>query len=148
MPTTKIKKLRLTNKERKTLKALTKTGTIKARKLNRCRILLFASEGKSQYEIANILKMSRTTVNETCKRYIQGGLDNALNEKPRSGAPNIFSGRQKAKITALACTAAPQGAARWSLRLLADKAVELKIVKTISYKTVGEHLKKTNLNLT
>lgn len=146
--TTKIKKLKLTKKEQKTLKALTKSGTIKARKVNRCRILLLASEGKSQYEIADILKMSRTTINETCKRYIQGGLNNALNEKPRPGAPNIFSGRQQAKITALACSKAPQGYARWSLRLLADKAVELKIVETISYKTVGEYLKKTNLNRT
>jgi len=140
--TTKIKELKLTNKELKTLKALTKSGTIKVRKVNRCRILLLANERKSQYKIADILKMSRTTINETCKRYVQGGLDNALNERPRSGAPNIFSGKQQAKITALACTTPPEGAGRWSLRLLADKAVELKIVEDISYETVGVMLKK------
>jgi len=146
--TTKIKELKLTNKELKTLKALTKSGIIKARKVNRCRILLLANERKSQYEIADILKMSRTTINETCKRYVQGGLDNALNERPRSGAPNIFSGTQQAKITALACSTPPEGAGRWSLRLLADKAVELKIVEDISYETVGVMLKKTNLSRT
>ena len=139
----KAKGLKITVKE---LKELTKKGTIKARKLNRCRILLLASEGKSQYEIAKILQISRATVNEISKCYVEGGLEKALNEKARAGAPNIFSGKQKAKITALACLTAPKGAARWSLRLLADKAVELKIVETISYKTIGEHLKKTNLN--
>lgn len=144
----KIKQLKLTKKEQKQLEALTKSGTIKARKQNRCRILLLSVEGKSQYEIAEILKMSRTTVNETCKRYVQGGLDNALNEKPRPGAPTIFSGKQKAKITALACSEAPPGSARWSLRLLADKAVELKIVNEISYVHVRNILKKTNLNRT
>lgn len=145
---TKIKKLNLKSKDQKKLKKLTKSGTLKARKFNRCRILLQAAEGKSQYEIANILKMSRATVNETCKRYVQSGLDNALNEKPRSGAPNIFSGKQKVKITALACSTPPEGSCRWSLRLLADKAIELKMVDAISHETVGVILKKTNLNRT
>jgi putative transposase len=144
--TRKIKKLKLKGKDQKRLKELTKSGTMKARKLNRCRILVMSSEGQSQYEIAKILKMSRTTVNEICKRYVQGGLDNALNEKPRTGAPTIFSGKQKAKITALACSKAPKGAARWSLRLLADKAVELKIVEDISHVNVRNILKKTNSN--
>lgn len=145
---TKVKRLKLKDKDQKRLKKLTKTGTLKARKLNRCRILMQAFEGKSQYEIADILKMSRTTVNETCKRYVEGGLDNALNEKPRPGAPSIFSGKQKAKITALACSTPPEGNGRWSLRLLADKAVELKIVEHISHETVGDVLKKTHLNHT
>lgn len=137
-------RIRLKSKDYKELKGLTQSGTIKARKLNRCRILLLAAEGKSQYQIAEILKMSKSTVNQICKRYVKGGLDNALNERPRPGAPTIFNGKQKAKITALACSTPPKGAARWSLRLLADKAVELKIVKDISYVTVGQFLKKTN----
>ena len=144
----KIKKLNLKNKDQKKLKELTKSGTLKARKFTRCRILLQSAEGKTQYEIADILKISRTTVNETCKRYVQGGLDNALNEKPRPGAPNIFSGKQKVKITALACSTPPAGSCRWSLRLLADKAIELKMVDAISHETVGVILKKTNLNRT
>jgi len=142
----KVKVLKLNPEDQKELQQLTKSGTIKSRKLNRCRILLLAAQGKSKREIAGILSMSSTTVVKTCKRYVEGGLGNALNERPRPGAPSIFSGKQKAKITALACSNSPQGAGRWSLRLLADKAIELKIVETISYDTVRLILKKTNSN--
>ena len=141
-------KVKLIKKEQKELKILTQSGTIKARKQNRCRILLLMTEGKSQYAIADILKMSRTTVNEICQRYIKGGLENALNEKPRSGAPSIFNGKQKVKITALACSKAPEGKSQWSLRLLSDKAVELKIVDNISHMEISRILKKTKLNHT
>lgn len=144
----KVKVLKLRSKDQIELKKLTKSGTLKSRKLNRCRILLLATQEKSKKAIAEILNMSQVTVIETCKRYKEGGLSNALNEKPRPGAPSIFSGKQKAKITALACSTAPRGSARWSLRLLADKAVELKIVENISYWSIREVLKKTNSNLT
>ena len=144
----KAKGLKIKLKDQKRLRKITKSGTIKARKLNRTRILLLASDGKSQYEIADTLKMSRTTVNEICQRYEQGGLDNALNEKPRPGAPSIFSGKQKVKITALACSKAPEGKSQWSLRLLSDKAVELKIVDDISHMEISRILKKTKLNHT
>ena len=144
----KVKILKLKPKDKKELNKLTKSGTLKSRKLNRCRILLLSTQGKPRTEIAKILGMSATTVNEICKRYVEGGLENALNEKPRPGAPDIFSGKQKAKITALACTTPPQGAARWSLRLLSDKAVELNMVECISHEKVGQILKKTNLNRT
>ncbi|MFH1440634.1 MAG: helix-turn-helix domain-containing protein [Candidatus Omnitrophota bacterium] len=144
----KVKVLKLNPKDQKKLKELTRSGTLKSRKLNRCRILLLSAEKKTKKEIAKILNMSPVTVIETCKRYREGDLNTALNEKPRPGAPGIFNGKQKAKITALACTKAPKGAARWSLRLLADKAIELKIVEDISYETVGVILKKTNLSLT
>ncbi len=144
----KVKVLRLELKDRKRLEKLTRSGTLKSRKLNRCRILLLASRGRRKKEIAEILSMSPVTVIEICKRYRTGGIDNALNEKPRPGAPAIFSGKDKAKITALACSKVPGGTARWSLRLLADKAVELRLVKNISHETVGVILKKTNLSLT
>jgi len=144
----KVKVLKLEPKDQKELKKLTKSGALKSRKLNRCRILLLAAQGKSKKAIAEILNMSQVTVIETCKRYKEGGLSNSLNEKPRPGAPSIFSGKQKAKITALACSTAPKGSARWSLRLLADKAVELKIVENISHWSIREVLKKTNSNLT
>jgi transposase len=142
----KVKVLRLKVKDQKELRKLTKSGTIKSRKLNRCRILLLAAQGKAKEEIAEILSMSASTVFNICSRYVKGGLENALNERPRPGAPSIFSGKQKAKITALACSSTPEGASRWSLRLLADKAVELKIVKNISHVKVRDILKKTNSN--
>jgi putative transposase len=67
-----------------------------------------------------------------------------LNEKPRPGAPSIFTNRDKAKITALACSNPPEGNSRWTLRLLADRAVELSLVDDISHVTVYEILKKTS----
>ena len=90
--------------------------------------------------------MSPVTVIKIIKRYREGDIDNALNEKQRPGAPRTFDGKAKAKITALACSTPPEGTARWSLRLLADKAVELNIVEDISYWSIREILKKTNLN--
>ncbi len=144
----RVKKLKLTKKDQKELQKLSRNGTLKARKLNRCRILLLKAQGKSQVEIAKLLKMSPVTVNAICQRYENEGLDGALNERPRSGKPSIFSGKQRAKITALACTNAPEGHSQWSLRLLADKAVELKLVDSISHMDVGRILKKTKSNHT
>ena len=69
-------------------------------------------------------------------------LESILTEKPRSGKPAVITGEMKARITALACSAAPAGHARWTLQLLADKAVEFGLVDSISYKTCGEILKK------
>ena len=144
----KAKKLKLTKKEQRKLKELSQSGTLKARKLNRCRILLLKAEGKSLDEIADVLKMSRVTVHQICRRYEKEGLESAINERPRSGKPSIFSGKQKAKITALACSDAPEGRSQWSLRLLADRAVELKLVESISHTDVGRILKKTKSNRT
>ena len=144
----RAKKLKLTKKDQKKLKELSQRGTLKARQLNRCRILLLKAQGKSQVEIAKLLKMSQVTVHTICQRYEKEGLIGALNERPRSGKPSIFSGKQRAKITALACSNAPEGRGQWSLRLLADKAVELKFVDSISHTDVGRILKKTKSNRT
>ena len=143
----------LTNRERKYLKKLTTTGKESARKLNRARILLLSDEAnpgaaKSDSEITKILGASSATVARIRKRFIEGGLRSALNEKPRPGAPPKFSGKDRAEITALACSEPPKGHGRWSLRLLSDRLVELELVESISYKTVGEILKKTNSNPT
>ena len=144
----RVKRLKLTKKDQKKLNELSQRGTLKARKLNRCRILLLKAQGKSQIEIAKLLKMSPVTVNTICQRYKNEGLNGALDERPRSGKPSIFSGKQRAKITALACSPAPEGRSQWSLRLLADKAVELKFVDSISHTDVGRILKKTKSNRT
>ena len=144
----RAKKLKLRKNDQEKLKELSQSGTLKARKLNRCRILLLKAQGKSQVEIGKLLKMSPVTVNTICQRYEKEGLSAALNERPRSGKPSIFSGKQRAKITALACSNAPEGRSQWSLRLLADKAVELKLVDSISHTDVGRILKKTKSNHT
>ena len=136
--------IKLKNEERNRLNGLTHKGKENVRKLKRCQILLLSDEGKTDVEIAKVLKVSSGTVVNIRKRYAGEGLVSALNEKRRSGAPNKFHGRQRAKITALACSKPPEGQSRWSLRLLADKAVELVLVNEISHMEVHRILKKTN----
>lgn len=133
----------LTETEEKQLKSLLKKGTDKARKLTRCRILLLSSKGESQRSIAETLSITTHTVRNICLKYLREGLEGAINEKDRSGAPTIFDGKAKARLTALACSEAESGRSQWSLRLLADKAIELDIVDSISHSTVRSILKKT-----
>lgn len=140
--------VKLKPEERKELKQLITKGAEKARKITRARILLLAHEGKTDTHIIEALKTARNTIRAVRSRYIQEGLEAAINEQARSGAPKKFTGRQKAKITAIACSKPPEGRSRWTLRLIADKVVELRISDEISYKTVERTLKKTNLSLT
>jgi len=136
--------VKLKSKERKKLKQLISKGTEKARKITRCRILLMANEGKTDTHIIETLKVARNTIRTVRSRYVKEGLEAAINEQLRSGAPKKFTGRQKAKITAIACSKPPEGRSRWTLRLIADKAVELKMTDDISHQTVKRILKKTN----
>ncbi len=94
--------------------------------------------------IAETLRLSEATIYNLKRRYLYEGFDAALYDKPRPGTPCRISGEARAKITALACSAAPEGHARWSLRLLADKAVEFGFVESISHNAVGHILKKTS----
>lgn len=135
-------------KERTFLNQLISKGSEKARKITRCRILLLADEGRNDTQIIQALKVARNTIREVRLRLVQEGLEAAINERSRSGAPKKFSGRQKAKITALACSESPEGRSRWTLRLLADKVIELEIAESISHQTVKNILKKTNLSPT
>ena len=134
--------------ERNSLKELLKRGRENARKLTRARILLLKDEGKKESDIAEALHVDVKTVQNISQRYNKEGLEASLNEKPRSGAPTTFDGKQRAKITALACSKAPDGRSQWSLRLLADKAVELEMVDSISAMQVQRILKKTKLSRT
>ena len=141
-------RVKLKPTERKLLKQLISKGSEKARKITRCRILLLANEGKTDTQIIEALKVARNTIRTVRFRYVREGLESAINEQPRPGAPKKFTGRQKAKITAIACSEPPEGRNRWTLRLLADKVVELKMVDSISHQTVKRILKKTNLSPT
>jgi transposase len=93
-------------------------------------------------EIVETLKVSKTTVCRIRKRYCEGGLDYALREKPRSGAPAKIDGKIEAKITMIACSEPPDGRSKWTLKLLADKLVEMEVVDSISNMTVQRVLKK------
>lgn len=139
--------VKLKMKERKLLKQIIGKGSEKARKITRCRILLLADEGKSDTRIIESLMVARNTVRTVRLRYVREGLDAAISEQPRPGAPNKFTGRQRAKITAIACSQPPEGRNRWTLRLIADRVVELEMVDSISHQTVKRVLKKTNLSL-
>ena len=135
----------LTNDEREQLLGITGRGNSFARKMKRAQMLLKADEGQSEEQIAEAVGTSPSTVHRTRKRFVEEGLE-ALNERPRSGRPREIEGKQEAHIIAMACSDAPEGHARWTLRLLADKAVELEILESISHEGVRNILKKTNLS--
>jgi transposase len=136
--------INLVDNERKTLVDMTKKGTIKARKFKRATILLKANEGLSDPQIMAAVDVSRPTVERIRKRYVEGGLEKALNEDPRPGQRRKLDGRGEAFLIATACSDAPEGHDHWALRLLADRIVELGVVESISYETVRRMLKKTS----
>lgn len=143
--------VQLTAEERSRLNRQTTQGQIKVRQYKRIQILLLADEnhdpnGKTDKAIAEQLGVSPATVTRIRRRYVENGLDAALNEQARSGRPPTIGGETRAKITALACSTPPEGYGRWSLRLLANKAVELEFIEHISHDAVGDILKKTNSN--
>ena len=135
--------IQLSKEERRSLKTLFAGGNASNRKHNRARILDLLAKHTSPPEIARLLNCSLMTVYHVKRRFLAEGIEAALTEKPRSGAPVQISGEARARLTALACSAAPEGHARWTLRLLADKAVELGFVDSVSHNHVRQILKKT-----
>lgn len=135
--------IQLTEQDYRALTNILSRGKSTARVQTRGRVLDLLHRGEHPERIAGILQVGIGTVYNLQRRYLQEGLECALTEKPRSGKPSVITGEMKARITALACSDAPEGHARWTLRLLADKAVEFGLVDSISYKTCGEILKKT-----
>ena len=139
--------LTLTDTDRRELETLLSKGNLKARKFKRATALLELDRGKTLVAVATTLGVTTKAVANWCTRYSLSGLT-CLNDAPRSGRPTVFDGVQRAKITALATSDVPEGYARWSLRLLADKAVESGICDDVSYTFVRDVLKKTNLSRT
>jgi transposase len=136
--------INLSESERSELLELTRKGELKARKMKRALLLLKADEGLSDPQIMAAIDVSRPTVERIRKRFVAGGLEQALNEDPRPGQRRKLDGRGEAQLLAVACSQAPDGHDHWTLRLLADKLVQLEVVETISYETVRRTLKKTN----
>lgn len=133
----------LTEGDRSYLEQLLRKGQMGVRQFKRATGLLELDRGKKITAIAETLGVSRSTVSGWAKRYCQEGLI-ALNDKPRSGRPIELDGVQRAKITALACSEPPVGHQRWTLRLLADKAVELNLCDHVCHTQVSQILKKTS----
>ena len=138
----------LTAEARATLTALLAKGSLKVRTFKRATGLLELARGQSLQAVAQTLRVDYNTVAAWREKYAAGGLDAALYDKPRAGRPIEIDGVARAKITALACTPAPAGHARWKLSLLAEKAVELEYCEHVSGTHVGTLLKKTNSSRT
>lgn len=137
--------------ERDELEALLSRGKADVRRLNHARILLKADESKwgpgcSDSEVADVCETSVRTVERVRKRFVEEGLEMALSpyRNPRRRYPRKLDGDQEAKLITIACSNPPEGRARWSLRMLADKMVELEYVDELSYETVRQTLKKTS----
>lgn len=135
----------LTAEERETLVGIIRCGKAAARQVTRARILLKADEGLSDEEIAEEVVTSLVTGERTRQRFVEENLA-ALTERPRTGAPPRLTGKAEAHLSAVTCSPAPAGRERWTLRLLAHKAVALGLAETLSHETVRQLLKKTNSN--
>lgn len=144
------KHITLTKEERTELSQLIKSGKHPARVLGRARILLLLDRSRGQkrklHEIAEAMMTSPGTVSNVKKRYLKGGLDHGLQDRPRPGAKPKIDGEVEAHLIALTCSEPPEGRERWTLRLLADRLVELELVESISHVAIRDTLKKTNSN--
>ena len=143
--------IHLSKENRQELETLIRSGESSARTQTRARILLLTDESqkknKGTEEIASALMCSLPTITNIRKKFVEGGLESALYDKPRPGAIPKITGEIEAQLTLLACSAPPEGRSRWTLQLLADKLVELKLVDSISDVAVMKRLKKMNLSL-
>jgi transposase len=135
--------VRLTDAERQQLRALTRRGRAPARRIRRARTLLLADEGRPDTAIAAAVGCCVATAENVRRRFAAEGLA-ALDDRPRPGAVPKLDGRDEALLVATACSAPPAGRAAWTMRLLADRLVELGVVAAISDETVRRTLKKTS----
>jgi hypothetical protein len=144
----------LTQAERDQLTELTRKGRPTAAKFVHARALLLCDAGEfgDPWKVADVaaaLGVSSRTVEHLKQRFVEEGLDSALVRRPsRRPRPPVYGGEFDARLTALACSPAPEGYRRWTVRLLADRLVELKIVEQVSTMTVQRSLKKTSCVLT
>ena len=135
--------VQLNEHDRPYLESLIATGELPVKVYRRALALLELDRGKTYTAVAETLNVSNHTVSTWAKDYRERALL-CLHDRPRSGRPVEIDDAQRAKVTALACSKPPQGHARWTLRLLADKAVELGHCEHLSHTKVQEILKKTN----
>lgn len=135
--------VKLTDEEREQLRTITRAGKQSARVIKRAQILLWSDEGRQDKEIIELLNCAPMTVSSTRERWVR---EKRLEDLPRRGLKPMLDAKQESLLVALACSDAPEGRSEWTMQLLADKLVELKVVESISDETVRRTLKKTNLN--
>ncbi len=141
----------LTSEERKQLQQLVKKGKVAGYKIRHAQMLLKADQGSHgpswpDAQIAEVFAAHVTTVKRLRKRFVEQGLDAALERNKRDNYTRKLDGDAEAHLIAIACSKPPAGRSEWSLRLLADRLVELSVVDSVSYMTVSRTLKKTNLS--
>jgi transposase len=129
-------------KARAALEALTRRGKASARQIKRALILLAAADGDRDEAIAAKVRVHANTVKRIRRRFVEESLEAALSERPRPGKARKLAGPQEAFVIALACTDAPEGRQTWTMQLLADRLVELRLVESISDDTVRRTLKR------
>lgn len=142
----------LTEDERESLLGLVKRGKTKGYKITRAQILLALDENSHEKirtgkDIAECYHVGEATVIHVAKQFINGGIELALERKKQENRHHKITGAVEAQMIAIACTDAPQGRSRWTLQLIADRLVELKVVDSISATAVGTTLKKRNKTL-
>src|SRR6266498_5086946 len=130
--------IQLTDDERRSLKTLFRSSNGKNRQQTRACILDLLDRQVAPADNAQTMSCEMATIYNNQRRYTAEGLKAALTDKPRSGRPNEIDGTQRAKITALACSQAPTGHARWTLRMLADKGIQFSFVASISHNAIKE----------
>ena len=135
--------VQLSDEDREKLEELVSKGELRAKVYRRAFGLLELDRGKTYTAVSKTLKVTIPTISGWAAKYREKGLA-VLHDKLRSGRPPVIDGNQRAKVTALACSEPPEGYANWSLRMLADKVVELGYCEHISHTEVGQILKKTN----
>lgn len=144
--------IKLTKSEVEELQSIINKGSHSSHTYRAAYILLNADEGKysdkvSNEQVCKVLKIGMRTIDRVKKRFIEEGMEAVLERKPTSRVyERKVDGDLEAKLVTLCCSEPPEGFAKWSLRLLADKLVELKYVDSISHVAVGNILKKTNLS--
>lgn len=137
--------IKLSEEDEQLLKEYVSQGQKNAREINRARILLMAKAGQKVKDIEQVLGVSQTTICAVRKNYNLGEHDHILDfikDKPRSGRPLKLDSRVEAKVSMIACSQPPAGAARWTLHMIADKLVKLEEVESISHESVRQLLKK------
>ena len=134
--------VKLEPQERSELEALTTKGKASARSLKRALILLAAAEGDSDRVVAAKVRVHPNTVQRIRQRFVKESLKASLSERPRPGKARKLAGPEEAFVIALACTDAPEGRKVWTMQLLADRVVELKLVESISDDTIRRTLKR------
>jgi transposase len=130
--------------QRSALDTQVRSGRWPPRKVSHARILLRADEGQTDAEIAEGVEVGISTVERVRRRFAEGGLGAALDRRPQPSRPEkkVLDGAGEAHLIALACSEPPEGRPEWTLRLLADRVVELKYAGAVSYETVRRVLKK------